>query len=72
MKEVQTHFVTTVSPAHHGNQGMLHQDQHLHLAGPNNNVIGPPLMQQNHVPMTGQTTLNDFSLQTKPGFLPNR
>jgi hypothetical protein len=67
MKEIQTHFVTTISPAHHGNQGKLHQDVHQHLAGPDNKIIGPPIAQQNHVPLTGQTTLNDFSLQITPG-----
>lgn len=64
----QTHFVTNISPAHHGNQNYLHQDVHHHLAGPNGNLVSNgPIYQDNHRPLTGQTTLLDFSNQRKNG-----
>lgn len=67
MKDLQTHFVTTISPAHMGNQEMMHQDIHHHLAFPDGSLVGRPFHQDNHRPITGQTTLNDFELQIKPG-----
>lgn len=66
MKEFQTSFVTTKSPVHEGNQGFAHQDVHTHLQGPGG-LIGP-IAQENHRPISGQTTLPDFGLQKLPGF----
>ncbi len=65
-KPIQTHFVTTFSPAHHGHQNYLHQDVHYHLATPTGNLINN-IGQDNHRPLIGQTTLHDFTLQKKPG-----
>ncbi len=67
----QTHFVHSVSPAHMGNQGFLHQDHHLHLAFPDNSLVrGGPVFQQNHVPVLGQSRLSDFGPRPlwKPGW----
>jgi len=61
IQTVQTHFVTTVSPAHRGNQSFLHQDEHVHLAKPDGQIVGSPVAQRNHVPLIGQTRLSDFS-----------
>lgn len=66
--DFQTHFVTTSSPAHHGHQDFLHRDVHLHLAGPNGQLVGNgPLAQSNHQPLSGQTQIPDFMLEKKPG-----
>ena len=65
--EVQTHFVTTISPAHTGDQGFLLQDVHYHLALPNGSLLRPTIGQDNHRPLSGQTKLTDFDLQVKPG-----
>jgi hypothetical protein len=65
-KTFQTQFMTTISPAHHGHQNYLHQDVHHHLSDPLGNIVRP-LAQDNHRPLYGQTTLNDFMLQKKPG-----
>ena len=65
--EVQTHFVTMKSPAHHGNQGYLHQDINYFLAPPNGNLIRPPIARDLHRPLSGQTQLNDFMVQKLPG-----
>jgi hypothetical protein len=67
---VQTHFVHTVSPAHHGTQGFLHQDINLHLANPAGQIVSPPLCGRHHIPLTGQTHLSDFGLQKHDGFIP--
>lgn len=63
----QTHFVTTMSPLHHGSQDFLHQDVHWHLASPSGTLIGRPIGQDNHRPFSGQSTLLDFTLQKKDG-----
>lgn len=70
--EIQTHFVHTISPAHLGDLDILHQDVHTHLAGPDNSLIERigPIAQLNHVPLHGQTTLDDFALQIRPGLPP--
>ncbi len=67
MSDSQTHFVTTTSPAHYGNQGYLHQDKNVHLAFPNGGLIRPPVAGFHHQPLTGQTSLNDFMLTRQPG-----
>ncbi|MCZ7608464.1 MAG: hypothetical protein M5U25_20960 [Planctomycetota bacterium] len=64
--DVQTHFVTTVSPAHLGHQNMLHQDVHNHLALPDGSLLRC-ISQDNHRPLLGQTTLLDFGLQLLDG-----
>lgn len=65
--DFQTHFVTTFSPVHTGHQPYLHQDVHLHLARPDGSLFRSPILQDNHRPLSGQTTLNDFTLQQYPG-----
>ncbi len=68
MAEIQTQFLTTISPAHHGHQEFLHQDVHVHLADQAGNIVSnSPIVQDNHRPLSGQTTLNDFTVQRKFG-----
>ena len=63
----QTHFKTTISPAHMGHQPYLHQDVHHYLAGPSGNLIGNPIARDHHRPLIGQTRLTDFTLQRRDG-----
>lgn len=72
MSGVQTHFVTTMSPAHMGNQSFLHRDVHHHLAFPDGGLVrGGPFHQDNHRPLdllpNGQTRLTDFGFQRFDG-----
>jgi hypothetical protein len=66
--EFQTHFETSISPAHSGHQSFLHQDIHYHLADPLRNLLRPPIAHDLHRPLWGQTSINDFMPQQFPGF----
>ncbi len=46
--EVQTSFVTAVSPAHEGHQEFLHQDVNYHLALPDGDLLKPPVAREKH------------------------
>lgn len=63
----QSNFVTTFSPAHTGHQDFLHRDVHHHLTGPGGNLLNNPIGMDNHRPLIGQTTLNDFTLERRNG-----
>jgi hypothetical protein len=70
--EFQSYFDTTFSPAHLGEQNRLHTDVHFHLSGNNGLWESKQFQEQNqynHVPLYGQTTINDFSLRHIPGCL---
>ena len=63
----QTHFVTSFSPAHRGDQHFMHQDVHHHLANPLGDLLRPPIASDTHRLLWGQTRLPDFGLQQFPG-----
>ncbi len=68
----QTHFETTMSPAHMGDQSFMHRDVHHHLAFPDGSLVrGGPVSQDNHRPIDllpqGQTMLPAFELTRLPG-----
>ena len=67
MDSIQTHFTTTFSPVHFGHQDALHRDVHHHLADPTGKLVMRAISQDNHRPVIGQTTLNDFRLERRDG-----
>jgi len=57
--EIQTHFETTFSPTHFGNQDYLHVDRYVHIVTPNNYLIRPYIDFTPHIPVSGPLNFNN-------------